>query len=62
MKRRDFLKTGSIVAGLAGAPSLIVPLVAEEKESVPLNICGARMPVNICPSHRRKWNRRDSPA
>jgi hypothetical protein len=30
MKRRDFLKKGSIVAGLASSSNLLVPLVAEE--------------------------------
>lgn len=30
MKRRDFLKKGAIVAGLASSPNLIVPLVAGE--------------------------------
>ena len=30
MKRRDFLKKGTIVAGLAASPNLIAPLAAEE--------------------------------
>lgn len=30
MKRRDFLKKSTVVAGLASSPSLIVPLVAEQ--------------------------------
>jgi alpha-L-fucosidase 2 len=33
MKRRDFLKKGSIVAGLGSSPSLMLPLMAEPKES-----------------------------
>jgi len=33
MKRRDFLKTSTLVAGLAGSPNLILPLVAEESGS-----------------------------
>src|SRR5690242_15061255 len=30
MKRRDFLKKSTVVAGLASSPGLIVPLVAEQ--------------------------------
>ncbi|HVN93222.1 MAG TPA: glycoside hydrolase N-terminal domain-containing protein [Terracidiphilus sp.] len=66
MKRRDFLKKGTIVAGLASSPNLIAPLIAQpsatEKAPQPQHPAGAK-PEEIRSSEflRRELAAKDLP-